>query len=480
MCLSGEDAYYDVTTIHAFALQNVLRPFHNLLPEFQSGFKVLQSDADLYKNKANELIQTYLLNSFAFDEFEKIQRHLDGSLSGTQVLPSALQIEWCSWLDQNAFLTLNDIVYQSGRLITTYHHIASGLASRFAWILVDEFQDSSPGQILILKEIHKFHRTTFFCVGDPNQSIYRFAGAEPQLLIDFANHVEANGNHRLTGNFRSSENIVVYAQRLQPLSPMQAIGEYANHPLVPTHRSVNDAADGIFNYFLPEVDKLGIPLGEVAIIASWWTSLYHLAKQLRARNIPAIGPGARPYKRSNLLAQLVESMGAYLESPEPEIAVAVHRALFILLANLTTSPPHTTFDYKGRITVCKLLAEAQSVRRTSTSAVDWLGEAAERFANILIDEELIPQMAANVIQQCASQMITEIQATEARDRGNALTVEDLGIFARPKKCIHLLTVHKAKGREFEAVAIIESLQPTGAHDPGMAGASVSASEGRSR
>jgi DNA helicase-2/ATP-dependent DNA helicase PcrA len=44
----------------------------------------------------------------------------------------------------------------------------------------------------------------------------------------------------------------------------------------------------------------------------------------------------------------------------------------------------------------------------------------------------------------------------ARDGGVALTVEDLGIFARPKHCVQLLTVHKAKGREFEAVAVIEA------------------------
>jgi DNA helicase-2/ATP-dependent DNA helicase PcrA len=43
-----------------------------------------------------------------------------------------------------------------------------------------------------------------------------------------------------------------------------------------------------------------------------------------------------------------------------------------------------------------------------------------------------------------------------REGGDTLSVEDLGIFARPKHCIQLLTVHKAKAREFEAVAVIEA------------------------
>jgi DNA helicase-2/ATP-dependent DNA helicase PcrA len=50
-------------------------------------------------------------------------------------------------------------------------------------------------------------------------------------------------------------------------------------------------------------------------------------------------------------------------------------------------------------------------------------------------------------------MVTDIRG---REGGDTLTIEDMGIFARPKHCIQLLTVHKAKGREFEAVAVIEA------------------------
>jgi superfamily I DNA/RNA helicase len=153
---------------------------------------VLASDAEAHSERAKELIRQFNLGGFAYDEFERIQRGPGGSPSQVGTLPADLQNEWCAWLDVNAYVTLNEIVYHAGRLIRSYPHVASALASHFAWLLVDEFQDSSPGQILILKEIHKFGRTTFFCVGDPNQSIYRFAGASPQLLIEFAAHLHAN------------------------------------------------------------------------------------------------------------------------------------------------------------------------------------------------------------------------------------------------------------------------------------------------
>ena len=322
-CFGDEDLYYEVATIHGFALQNILRPFHHLLAELRNGFTILASDAEAYSEKAKELIRQYDLGGFAYDEFERIQRAPDGNPSQVGTLPADLQNEWSAWLDENAYVTLNEIVYHAGRLVRSYSHIASALASRFAWILVDEFQDSSPGQILILKEIHKFGRTTFFCVGDPNQSIYRFAGASPELLMEFALHIEANTDHRLTGNFRSSANICARAERLCASDPpMRAVGEYAACPIPPTHQTVANPEEGIFGHFLPAVRELGVPLGEVGIFAAWWVSLFKLARELRRQNIPAVGPGARPYKRSHLIAHLVEPIGAYLESPESEIAIA--------------------------------------------------------------------------------------------------------------------------------------------------------------
>lgn len=453
MCFGDEDAYYEVATIHAFALQNIVRPFHQLLAELKNGFTVLTSDSETYKSKVQELIQSFQLQAFAAEEFEGIHRSPNGYIYPSQNLHPDLEAEWCSWLDQNAYVTLNDIVYHAGRLILSHDHIASAVASRFAWILVDEFQDSSPVQIAILEAIHKFQRTTFFCVGDPNQSIYRFAGADPELLTNFAALVKANTSHQLTGNFRSSKHIINVAERLCSSIPqMQPVGRNRSCELVPAHFTVSGHAEAILKYFLPEVRKLGVSLGNVAILAPWWHVLFHLARELRKQGIPIVGPGARPYKGTHLLAQLVEAVGAYLESPEPEIAIAMQRALYILLANLTGHPLHNVFDYHGRVLICKFLDEAQKARTANPLAVNWLTDAAQRFSRLLIESEFLSASAASSIIESAAQMVEDINR---RDGGSTLKIEDLGIFARPKNCIQILTIHKAKGREFEAVAVID-------------------------
>lgn len=453
LCFGGEDLYYDVCTIHGFALQNILRPFHRLLPEFVSGFTVLTSNMDEYLVKANELISRFGLGNFAFEEFERIQRAPDGNPTQLEAIPETVQRLWCRWLDQNAYVTLNEIVHHSGRLVSSYAHIASALASRFAWILIDEFQDSSPGQILILKEIHQFERTTFFCVGDPNQSIYGFAGASPELLIEFAEHIQANTTHKLTGNFRSSAKICNVSELLCISEPsMRAVGEHSECPSDPSHHNVTTPLAGITQHFLPAVRAMNISLGKVAVLSSWWVSLYRLAGELRALGIPSLGPGARPYKRSHIVGHLVEPVGSYLETRQAAMAVAVQRALFTLVADLTGHATFSIYDYRGRVAVCEILAEAALARTASDKAVDWITSFADRAATILCQEAYLTAHQAALLRESAAQMVTDILS---RQNGAQLTVAELGVFARPENCLQLMTVHKAKGREFDAVAVIE-------------------------
>src|ERR1700683_4518042 len=58
---SDDELYYEISTIHSFALQNILRPFHHLLPEFRAGFTILTSDLEAYSVKAHELMERYEL-----------------------------------------------------------------------------------------------------------------------------------------------------------------------------------------------------------------------------------------------------------------------------------------------------------------------------------------------------------------------------------------------------------------------------------
>jgi DNA helicase-2/ATP-dependent DNA helicase PcrA len=110
----------------------------------------------------------------------------------------------------------------------------SYVSSKFAWILVDEFQDTTDLQVEILSLIAKARRTRFLMVGDPYQSIFRFAGARPDLADEFAENISARTDLQLTGNFRSSQAIIMQANKLYPRTPpMKAIGPAKIFPEVP-------------------------------------------------------------------------------------------------------------------------------------------------------------------------------------------------------------------------------------------------------
>lgn len=454
LLFADEDTYYEVCTIHAFVLQNILKPFHRLLPEFIDGFEILTSDSETYRNKVVELIEVYGLAERLADAFEQFDRTVNIGIRPVNGIPDQVQHDWFAWLDENSYVTLNDMVFHAGRLLLEQGHVLSALASRFAWVLVDEFQDTTASQILILKKLHDIGRTTFFCVGDPNQSIYRFAGARPELLLEFATYVGANTQHRLSGNFRSSTNVVNCAERLCPTTPaMMAVGNYAPFHAAPEHVHSLSPSDAILNTFLPYLEAHGIEFGDTAILAPWWFSLYHLGRELRENNIPVIGPGARPYKRSNLVTQVIEPLCAYLESPEPEISLAIQKALFIVLTNLTDSPAYGIYGYQGRVVVCKMQLAAKEAREQYPLAIDWLNNTMEEFLSILAEANFIVESDYNLFRDGIRSMISDIVKTIGT--GQPLHIEDLGIFARPRNCIQLLTVHKSKGREFEAVAIID-------------------------
>ncbi len=451
---SGDDDFYEVSTIHAFALQNIYRPFHKKLPVFANGFTLLTSDDEAFQVKRAELMLKYQIGAFNAEQFDGIYRMPDGSVFVPEGISFLAAEDWCRWLDESAFTTLGDLVYHSCLILDRFPFIASALASRFAWLLVDEFQDSSSGQIHLFKAVYSFQRTKFFCVGDPNQSIYGFSGASPNLLNEFAIHVEATTVHRLTGNFRSSQLIVNVAERLCPTIPsMQAVGGYRGHEVAPKSHVVASPLEGILNHFLPAVASLNVPFGKVAILAPWWLSLFHLARGLRTHGFPVIGPGARPYKRSFLFSHLAEPLGAYSESPEPEIAFAVQKALFFVLTQLTNEPRREIFAYSGRVVVCKVLQESARAKARTPLAVGWLRDAARTVTDVLLESGLLPTVHSRSLIESAEGMIADIME---RDNWEHLTVEDLGIFARPTECIQLMTIHRAKGREFEAVALVDA------------------------
>lgn len=449
-----DDLFYEISTIHSFCLNHVLRTNHHLLVEFRDGFEIVTPDDPRWQELVKQLVRKHGVDGRRTDGFERIERSPDGTIVAPSEIGDRAAREFVEFMDRNALVTFSDMVYHSVRLVGDMPSIARGLASRFAWLLIDEFQDTTVAQVQLFRAIADFNRTKFFLVGDPNQSIMSFAGGHPGLMGEFAEALGADQSVSLRGNYRCSKKIVAHAERLCPSDPpMQALGDCAEFAAEPEWIHVDSITQAIFEHFIPAVESLGIPLGEAAVLAPWWITLLGLAKELRLRGVPMIGPGSRPYRRSRDLAQLAEHACAYLEQPDPAISQGAHRALFLMLLNITGSADWRVYSYEGRKTLFRLLGIAKVSRQQNEGAATWLRTVAEAFSERLVQDEFLPADKGHVLVESANCMIDDMVRNKV-DVSN-LTITDLGLFAQPSRCLNMLTMHSAKGREFDAVAIVD-------------------------
>lgn len=106
---------------------------------------------------------------------------------------------------RNGKLDHNDILYFSFVLIDKYPFIVDVLRAKFAYMFIDEYQDTNPVQSFILDEIRK-KETVIGVIGDKAQSIYKFQGADPLLFNSFK--VNKNNVYTICENHRSSNQII--------------------------------------------------------------------------------------------------------------------------------------------------------------------------------------------------------------------------------------------------------------------------------
>ncbi len=109
-------------------------------------------------------------------------------------------------LDTN-FLDFDDMIYLAIRILLENSSMRRIYQSRFEYILVDEFQDLNQAQLLLL-QIISLPENNIFAVGDDDQMIYGFRGADVKHLMQFDKRFPIASDHVLNTNYRSSQMIV--------------------------------------------------------------------------------------------------------------------------------------------------------------------------------------------------------------------------------------------------------------------------------
>ena len=115
-------------------------------------------------------------------------------------------------IDLNA-ADFSDLILHSVKIFEKYKDISEMYSKKFKYILVDEYQDTNFIQSEWLKHLAKYNQN-ICCVGDDDQSIYSWRGAEIKNFLEFDKIYENTKIIRLEKNYRSTQNILNVASKL--------------------------------------------------------------------------------------------------------------------------------------------------------------------------------------------------------------------------------------------------------------------------
>jgi len=449
----------EVATIHSFCLHFIVRPYQWLVPEIPKQFRILTGDMNDFEQTVTAVEDEIGRQTKfqTFQDYQSLRMDIDGNPSGSgfekgSVTDGTARRYW-ELVRARGYLDFSMIIYYAWKILSESPFVGRGVAAKFKWLLVDEFQDTTDLQLAIFRELHEHLNTKFFFVGDENQSILSFAGAQPDLARDFANDIGADTDHSLSINFRSSESIVGTAETLIATNPgMEAGGDNQDFPHAPQYVHTAAPVDAITDTFLPMLEANDISLGKAAVLAPWWTHLVPIARRLREFDVPVFGPGARPYKRKRTFAVLAEQLGACAETENLLGLPAVEKAVFRLIGDVTGETRFDVFTYSGRRSALKLVYRAKELAEQQIGGVDWLVQMAASAGDILTDDSWLPGSARALLSASGQDMLNDMQSGSV-DLTN-LQIADLGLFANPDEALKLITLHNSKGREFDAVAMV--------------------------
>ena len=110
-------------------------------------------------------------------------------------------------LKDSSALDFDDLLLKSVDLFEQSPGIRAKYAGQFRFVMVDEYQDTNRPQYLLIRRLAEIHRN-LCVVGDPDQSIYKWRGADPRNILDFEQDFPEATIVKLERNYRSTQIIL--------------------------------------------------------------------------------------------------------------------------------------------------------------------------------------------------------------------------------------------------------------------------------
>jgi DNA helicase-2/ATP-dependent DNA helicase PcrA len=317
-------------------------------------------------------------------------------------------------------IDFEDMLIETVDLLETDETALALVTSRKTWFSVDEYQDTNP---LAERLVHLWlgESRDLAVVGDPDQTIYSFTGATPEYLLGFERAHSGARVVALVENYRSTPQILELANRLTGTGPRGALRSTRPVGPVPTIRRFSDdaaeraeLANGI-----RELLRAGIEPGEIAVLVRINAQLPELEETLTRAGVPFAIRGQRFFDRREIREARRLLRGARWDSVGAPLVAEVRR-LFEARLGLGGD------------------AEREG------------DEAAERSASLETLLSIVVDLATGRPGATLSDVLAELDRRDAEESTGA------------SGGVNLLTYHRAKGLEWDAVflpALEEGLLP---------------------
>ena len=388
-------------------------------------------------------------------------------------------------LRKNNALDFDDLLLVAVKLLQSNEAVLDKYSKRFRYVMIDEYQDTNHAQYLLAKLLAS-HWKNIAVVGDADQSIYAWRGADIQNILDFEKDYSNCTSIKLEQNYRSTKiildaaNAVIENNEGRPKKNLwtdKTEGAKIQHF---TAQSEHEEAAFIGDTIAKKHDIHGVPYGDMAILYRTNAQSRVLEEALIKRALPyTMVGGTKFYDRKEIkdvlaylrvlynpfddlsLLRIINvpkrSIGATTVAKLQDYARANGTSLFMTLTQL-----HLVDTIKGKtkekleefgILIFTLVAEMEdrTVLDILESILDRTGYLAQ------LEESTDPQ------DQARAENIGELLsvAKDFQDTNPTGTVEDfleqvalvndVDSFEQEESKVTLMTLHAAKGLEFPIV-----------------------------
>ncbi|GJD50133.1 DNA helicase II [Methylobacterium crusticola] len=348
---------------------------------------------------------------------------------------------------------------------------------RFRYILVDEYQDTNVAQYLWLRLLAQGHRNVA-CVGDDDQSIYGWRGAEVDNILRFEHDFPGAVVVRLERNYRSTGHILAAASTLIAhnegrLGKTLRTEAVAGEPVTVTGAWDSEEEARLLSEAIEGLQAKGHPLAEIAVLVRISAQMREVEDRFVQLGLPyRVVGGPRFYERAEVRDAL-----AYLRvTANPADDLAFERIFNTPKRGLGDATLQALHGLSRRAGVpllqsARMLVETEELKPRARSTLRALGQSFARWAKLLEDQPHT-EVAQTILEESGyTEMWQKERTADAAGRLENLKelvrsmeeFPDLGGFlehialvmdandAEGGDRVSLMTLHAAKGLEFDTV-----------------------------